>query len=75
MKKGYVDFVTPHNEIKRGMNNDLSKITNYRSKAHTRDKHLVQKDCLVQILTGRKKGKIFKIKHIYHNYLFLQDPD
>ncbi len=75
VKKGYVDFVTPKNEIKRAMNYDLSNVTNYRSRVHSREKELLQRDCLVKMLEGRKRDKVLKIKQIYNSYLFLEDPE
>lgn len=49
-------------------------MTNYKLRAYSLKNEEFQRDCLVRILQGRYKNKIFKIKQVYNSFLFLHNP-
>lgn len=46
-------------------------MTNFGTRGISIKREVVQRNCLVKVERGNKKDKIFKVKQIYNNFLFL----
>ena len=73
--KHFVEYVTNQNELKKANNQDLMKIDKTQRSTTSASNKKITRNSIVQVVKGRKKGCFLKVKEIYHDYLFMSEPN